>query len=66
MRHIEATSISRQGFVPFRTSDYVVTATVAHVIRRGRISRSVITHVVTLSQVLHIAQDELLNYYSKM
>ena len=31
-----------------------------------RLYSSVINNVVTLSQVLHIAQDDLFNYYSKM
>ena len=36
---------------------------VSHLVRDSRpISRSVINHVVTLSQVLHLAQDDLLIY----
>ena len=65
-QHKKATAISRQGSLPFRTSNYVVTATVAHAIQRGRLSRSVMNNVVTMSEVLHLAQDDLLNYYSKM
>ena len=59
---IKATASTRELSLPVLTSTHVEAASPV----LAPCTCSFINHVVTLSQVLHIAQDDLFDYYSKM